>query len=486
MKSKVISLALGLVALAAFVLPTSASAAVHGLRTGFTDHLAFEYAPTEADRLVALQHARAAGATFIRVEVDWSRTAPTKPPSLAVERDPSWAGYNWTRNDQFIKDIVASGMIPLVQVGEGPNWAEGPGRPAVSNAAPAGTWKPSARDFGAFSQAVARRYSGSYPDPGQIGAVLPRVKYWQGWNEPNISIFLSPQWIGKTPASPAIYRGLQNAFYKAVKSVSKTNFVISAGTSPFGDPPGGTRMAPALFDRTLFCLQGRTRLRRTHCKGAPVHFDALAHHPYPVGPPRRHAPNPDDVVLADMNRLKRPLAVALKDHTVAPAGHKQLWVTEFSWDTSPPDPHGIPQRLEATYMEGAFSELWSEGVNVAIWYLLRDEAPEPSFSTTLQSGIYFRGANVSQDTLKTSFTAFRFPFTAYQRKGVAQLWGLAPAAGPVTIEALRGGTTWSPVAHVTARSDRLFRGRLRVRAGAQLRAVQNGTVSLSWRVFSPH
>ena len=471
-------------ALVAF--PAGAPAAVHGLRTGFTDGAAFDFS-SGADRALEMQRARGAGASIIRIGMSWGDTSPTKPPSLAVERDPSWAGYNWTDTDSEVRDTAAAGLTPLVLILDAPEWAEGPNRPSLS-VAPAGSWRPSAKDFGAISQAAAKRYSGRFPDPLNPGQMLPRVKYWQGWNEPNLSLYLTPQWTkrgGKlTATSPDTYRALLNAFYSGVKAVDKTNFVITAGTSPFGDPPGGQRIPPALFDRDLFCLSGRTALKRVRCSGSAVHFDALAHHPYPIGPPRRHAPNPDDVVIADMARLSKPLAAAVKAGTVLPRGHKELWATELSWDSNPPDPGGIPEHLQATYMEGAFNELWSEGVNTVIWFNIRDQLPVPNFQSTLQSGIFFAGDTFQEDTKKISYTSFSFPFTAYLKKGRAQLWGLAPAPGPVTIEALRG-STWTPVAHVTARGDRLFLGSVRLKAKTKVRAVQGATTSLTWSVFTP-
>ena len=315
------------------------------------------------------------------------------------------------------------------------------------------------------------------------------MKYWQGWNEPNLSLYLTPQWKrvhGKlTATGPDLYRGLLNAFYSGVKSVSKRNFVVTAGTSPFGDPPGGNRIPPALFVRDLFCLKGRTALKKVRCSGSPAHFDALAHHPYPIGPPRRHAPNPDDVVIADMDRLSGPLHAAIKAHTVLPRGKKQLWATELSWDTKPPDPNGVPEHLQATYMDGAFNELWSEGVNTIIWFNMRDQLPLPNFTTTLQSGIFFANDNtVVDDTKKISYTSFSFPFTAYLKRGRAQLWGLAPSRGRVSIQALRG-SRWTTVARVTARRDRLFLGSARVKARTKLRAVQGTATSRTWSVFTP-
>jgi hypothetical protein len=242
-------------------------------------------------------------------------------------------------------------------------------------------------------------------------------------------------------------------------------------------------MDPAYFVRAFLCVRGRRHPRPIrHCSHGVVRFDVLAHHPYPIGPPRRVAPNVDDVVVPDLGKLTRPLAVAVRGRKVRPRKHKQIWVTEISWDTNPPDPGGIPIRQQAQYLEGAFYTLWRQGVNVVTWFLMRDQARGPGFDFTLQSGVYFRGATVAADRRKPfSFTAFHFPFTAYRKRGVAQIWGLAPHPGRVVIERFRGGG-WRRLVGLRARSDRLFFKPRRVRSGTLLRARQGGEVSLPWRV----
>ena len=42
------------------------------------------------------------------------------------------------------------------------------------------------------------------------------MKYWQLWNEPNLTLFLRPQFVHNQLVSPAWYRQMTNAFYKAV------------------------------------------------------------------------------------------------------------------------------------------------------------------------------------------------------------------------------------------------------------------------------
>ena len=118
-----------------------------------------------------------------------------------------------------------------------PGFAEGPGRPS---SATAGSWKPDAGAYGQFARAVAIRYSGSYEG-------LPRVRYYQAWNEPNLSMYLAPQYKGKRSVAPEIYRRLLNSFYAGVKGVDRANVVITGGTAPYGDEPGGDRTRPLTF-----------------------------------------------------------------------------------------------------------------------------------------------------------------------------------------------------------------------------------------------
>ena len=181
------------------------------------------------------------------------------------------------------------------------------GRPSVTP----GTWKPSPQALEDYGAALARRYSGTFPDPARPGQTLPKVKAFQVWNEPNLAKYLNPQWIGARAASPKVYRGMLNGFYRGVKSVSSTALVVTAGTAPFGDPQaGGQRVQPARFWRELLCLRlNRGRLRGVACP-TPARFDVLAHHPYSVGQPRRKALNADDVSIPDLAKLTRPLRAA--------------------------------------------------------------------------------------------------------------------------------------------------------------------------------
>src|SRR5262249_49515060 len=160
---------------------------------------------------------------------------------------------------------------------DAPRWAEAAGGPLQEEQN--GAWEPNANALQQFATALARRYSGSYPDPANPAHALPRVSYFQAWAEPNLEAHLAPQWTKSggswVSTGPAIYRSLLNAFYAGIKSVSSNNLVITGGFAPYGGPPGSVRTHPAAFVRGLLCLNGRSALTPMPCPN-PAHYDVLA------------------------------------------------------------------------------------------------------------------------------------------------------------------------------------------------------------------
>jgi hypothetical protein len=411
-------------------------------------------------------------AQIIRLDVAWSSIAPTKLPSNFAASNPADPSYAWTAVDEKVRELSAAGVRVMISIERAPTWAEGPNMP---KSATAGTWEPNPTDFGQFAQAIATRYDGVFADPLNPGQSLPRVSIWQGWNEPNIPIHLSPQWLsngsgGYTPVSPTIYRGLENAFYAAVKQVNRSFYVVLAGVGPYGDGPStnpSERMQPVEFERELLCVTQQL-MRQTGCAG-PTYFDAMDSHPYGIYGPTWHALNADDVSVPDVYKLVRVLHAAEKLGTSLPFGPKGNWVTETSWDTNPPDPSGVPIQKQARWLEQALYVLWKQGVSTVLWWQIEDSPPVPDYASTYQAGTYYLNGKP-----KPSATAFRFPFITWRTNYKTVIaWTRSPAGGVLSVQDLVRGK-WENVSRVRATANQvleiplhlIFRRQLRVRIGS--------------------
>lgn len=449
----------------------------HSLTVGFSgDPALTDGPPTDAEWI---PRAVAEGAQVVRVNVVWSQVAPaTRPPGFNPS-NPASPGYNWTAPDTAVRDLSSHGLKVVLDVLYAPTWAEGAGMPTYEHA---GTWRPDPKQFGAFATAIARRYDGHYPDPASPGHDLPRVRYWQAWNEPNLDLYLSPQWTrgpdGWVDTSPIIYRRLLNAFYAAVKHVSPTNFVVTAGTAPYGDwpkydRPGRERMPPVRFYRDLLCLRGVARLQATACSDPP-HFDALDHHVYGVYGPLWHAANSGDVATPDNYKLARLVRAAQHAGTALPQGPKQQWVTEISWSSNPPNIFGVPLQKQARWYEQAMYELWRQGVNTVLFLVIRDSIPTKG-GPGPDGGLYFVNGRP-----KPSATAYRFPFVT-ERVGSNDIlvWGRSPQAGTARVERLDRGS-WTVIETMRVHKHQVFERTARLHGAGTLRAQVGGLTSLPW------
>jgi hypothetical protein len=339
-----------------------------------------------------------------------------------------------------------------------------------------GSWRPDPTAFGQFAAALAKRYSGSFPDPLHPGHFLPRVTFYQAWAEQNLAAHIAPQWTRQgqawVPTGATIYRSLLNAFYTGVKGVHSNNQVLMGGLAPYGDPPGGTRMHPAAFLRSLLCLQGRISLTPQTCPD-PAHFDILASDPYEVASPTTHAFNSDDVSAPDLGRLTRIANNAVRTGRALPRRHKQLWVTEFGYDSKPPNPYGLPLKTQARWLEQSFYVFWSEGVNTVLWYLVRDQAGH-NFNLDFFSGVYFYNGKK-----KPSFEAYRFPLVVGSTKHSARIWGISPRRGSVKVQDQQGHS-WKTLFRLRASAGGVFVRNISPALRGNFRAVAGGETSLVW------
>jgi hypothetical protein len=462
---------LALCGLIALALPASAQA-THPLRTAIDPSGPF----AGADATLVSQRTREAGATTIRLLLNWKEVAPAAFTPGFDPSNPADPKYDWSGFEAELLPAAAAGLSPLIVIRSAPKWAEGAGTGKV------GTVRPDPVQFARFAHAAAERYSGRFGG-------LPRVRYWQLWNEPNHFGFLTPQTENGVAVSPEHYRAMVNAFADAVHAVNADNMVIAGGLAPFRN--GGTTqtvLAPLVFMRALLCMSADRKPKPT-CN-TQVKFDIWSHHPYTSGDPTHHALLPDDVSIADLPKMRRLLSAAIRAGHVVSTHRVGFWVTEFSWDTNPPDPGAVPIQLHARWVAEALFRMWRAGVSLVTWFKIRDDAANGHpHDETFESGLYFRCQVIACDAPKPALRAFRFPFVAFRRgHRHVYFWGRTPSGRRARVIVEQAvGKRWRRVARM--RTDRygLFSRRIRTARKGRLRArlVRGGDVARPFSLRRP-
>jgi cellulase (glycosyl hydrolase family 5) len=471
--------------LAALVVPAAAPAA-RGLTTGFSDtdpdvYQSYVGPSDAAKRNLWLDRTVSAGAGIVRVGVEWPAIAPAKP---ADPTNPGSVSYDFSAVDPIVTAAEAHGLQVLLSINHAPAWAEGPGRPPTATG---GTWRPNPADLAGFAQAVAARYSGSFPG-------LPAAQAIEVWDEPNSSDWLNPQIENGAFTGAAIYRSMLNAAYDAIKSVNPRVQVVVGATAPYGDNVGGPfpnglpRSHPVQFWQQVLCVKpvkvkkkgkkpASVRYVRTAGCAGPVKFDVFAHHPIDnTGKgPLQSGPSKYDASTPDLARVVSVLRGAEKAHTTL-GGKHPVWVTEFWWDSKPPNPVGAPLAVQARWIEQSLYLFWKAGASLAINFQIADGPDRPNVHAGFQSGVYFADGRP-----KPSLTAFKFPFVTERRNSkTLNAWGKAPAAGKLLIQR-RQGARWITVKKLKVAKGAVFTAKLSLQGKQSLRASVAGQKSLVWK-----
>ena len=342
-------------------LPAGAQAAA-GLEVGMEDERLLLGSP-EAAPAVAAAWARN-GIDVVRIHARWGEIAPgrgeRRRPAGFSPSDHEDPLYSWDALDRAIELVRSHDMrVALTVTGPGPLWSSR----APSRRNP--RYKPDPRAFAAFTTAVATRYG-------------DQVDRYLIWNEPNQPGWLEPQLScsGRraprrcTPVAPHIYRDLLAASLAAIKAADPGAEVVAGELAPIGRELTSERVpiAPLTFLRSMACVT--ERYRHMPRKGAcarfePVYADAIGHHPHGV------LQAPDEIStqrtwakIADLGRLVKVLdRLTAMRRMVAPdatRGRFVLHLTEFGYQTSPPD-HviGVTLDQQARYLQQAAYIAWS-------------------------------------------------------------------------------------------------------------------------------
>jgi hypothetical protein len=356
------------------------------VRYGIQDDAWLEFGPGKlTDRVAQLDRL---GIDVVRVTLDWDTI------------EPAAGRYDWRWPDRLLKTLRAHGLAALVTLWGTPGWANGGTGP---NRVPQ-----SGSDFAEFARTAAARYR--------------FVSLWAIWNEPN-----QPRWLN--PVSPAAYvTRLLNPAYRAIKAVNPAAKVAGGVTSPRANRGG---MSPIDFIRGM--------------RRAGARLDAYAHNPYPASPSETPSvggcKNCRTITMATLERLEREL---FRDFPRA-----RIWLTEYGYQTDPPDPFGVSLALQARYVGEAARRVYTlPKVDLLIHYLYRDE---PDLARW-QSGLETVAGRV-----KPALRSMMFPLVEVSRHGATtRVWGqVRPGTGRQRyVLQLRGANSWAPLGGVRLSSAR--------------------------------
>jgi hypothetical protein len=344
------------VILTAALVALTPGAALAGERMwfGFQDDPSFRW---EADRSESLDFAQSANASIIRTTVYWSKVAPTRPAAPSNPFDPA---YKLDDVDELVREAQKRGMEVMLTIWGTPKWANG--------GLPENRMPRRLSDLTAFGRALASRYSGRFPG-------YPYVRFFSVWNEPNLGLFLSPQYDSKgRSVGPALYARLYRAAYAGLKAGNRSALVAIGETSMRGRDRVTTRRgqqqthSPGRFAELV--SKARPRLK----------FDAWAHHPYPSQPSARPServrwPN---VSLSSLDRFGPALDGWFKRKNTP------IWITEYGHETRALG-RGISTSKQAAYLRQAVSLARKDPrTQMFIWFIFRDHAGTPWQSGVLE------------------------------------------------------------------------------------------------------
>jgi hypothetical protein len=405
------------------------------------------YAPPGPEGSLTAERIRAAGASAIKIVISWSQIAPADPRPGFEPANPFDRGYDWYELDREVNLAVASGLEPLVVLFGAPRWAEGgPGTAA------GGINAPDPAQLALFARAAALRYDGTHPG-------LPRVRYWGVWNEPNVSLFMIPQFQAGRAVSIGRYREMVNGVAAGVKAVHPDNLVVAGELFPNAANRSGLQaVAPLAFLRGFFCVSAGAHPRRT-CR-TRVNADIVSVHPYTSGGPSDRPADPDNVWIGNLSSVRSLIAAAQRLGNLVSRGPTGFWATEFAWNTNPPSSGGVPVTLDARWIAEALYRMSRSGVGLAVYFGLRDEA------SIFRSGLYYScPGGMRCDVPKPGLAAFRFPFVAYttSHKRQVVIWGRTPAGvpGSVRVQSSAGGS-WRRLITLRSDGDGIFAARVQI------------------------
>jgi hypothetical protein len=338
---------------------------------------------------VAFQDLEKLKTQVLRVNMYWGgnkwAVANSKPTDPTDPGDPA---YNWSLYDRLVQYASTDGIKVVFSILGTPSWANGGQSPAHAPT--------KMLDLQNFAYAAAERYSGYWTPPnwqfqptlGIDGThPLPVENLWTAWNEPNNPVWLTPQykrvrnkWVVESAVTyaricNAVYTGVHAVLISPARGVVPGEKVACGVTDPKGnDNPNSSR--PSVDPLTFLTAAKRAGM-------GP--FDAYAHNPYASAGTEAPSYIPKGNAKRRIQLGNLPILMALLHKYY---GNKHLWITEYGYQTKPPDTTIFATTLskQALYLKQAVALARSmPRIDMFIWYLVKDEPRAKGWHSGLET-----------------------------------------------------------------------------------------------------
>jgi hypothetical protein len=214
------------------------------------------------------------------------------------------------------------------------------------------------------------------------------------------------------------------------------------------------------------------------------HATGFSHHPYELTfAPNHRPPDAQYVTIANLTNLSETLRRAyLRYGQTVPPGGVPLYLTEFGYQTNPPDQLGVSPGRQALYINEAEYMAWkNRAVQTLSQFLLYDDGAPVGL--TFQSGLRYHNGRA-----KPALAAYRLPIWIPQRSASRgsgiRVWAHvrpAPDGAAVTASVQfrgRGSRRYRTIARLPTEGGRnFFYHRVPLPGTGSMRVVWNGIAS---------
>jgi len=233
--------------------------------------------------------------------------------------EPSKGVYDWAFYDRAYSKISESNINVLAILDYSAPWAT-----SDPKRADADKYMSNIDDWRNYVGKIVDRYGG-------------KIKYWQIWNEENISIFL------KTDQGVSDYYSLLKNAYEVIKSKDSSANVVLGGTS-------GVDVGYLKALRDL---------------GGYNYIDILAVHPYRLD----FKSPPESGLIQDIIKAEK---------IAEEFNNKPIWFTELGWPTDSTE--GVSEDIQASYLVRTYLMSFAfPDIKKIFWYDLRDDGNDKNY-----------------------------------------------------------------------------------------------------------